>query len=323
MDLMTIIREKHTDFVDLCRSHRVDKIYAFGSSITDHFDENKSDIYKILPNEYVPTTVSVRVGDDYSSVLETSGLKYPLIIKPNVGYKGYKVVKVDKEYHLKNFLDLQDERREWLVQEYVSYNCEYSLLFYRNPLNGKAGISSLIEKIYPSVTGDGKKNLRTLVDEYFNPFLNRELLNERTTDESWVSVPKAGSKIILDTIGNYSRGAKFLSLMDKVDDRLIKATSGHFEKVEGLDFFRLDFKADSLEDYSNGNFGILEVNGAKSEPLHIYDPRYGFTQRMKIIIDHWSIIRSIVRARMKIGNYRFPSTRYGLKSLFAIKKLVK
>lgn len=44
MDLMTIIREKHTDFVDLCRSHRVDKIYAFGSSITDHFDENKSDI---------------------------------------------------------------------------------------------------------------------------------------------------------------------------------------------------------------------------------------------------------------------------------------
>jgi predicted nucleotidyltransferase len=44
MDLMTIIREKHTEFVDLCRSHRVDKIYAFGSSITDHFDESKSDI---------------------------------------------------------------------------------------------------------------------------------------------------------------------------------------------------------------------------------------------------------------------------------------
>ena len=44
MDLMTLIKERYTDFVDLCRSHRVDKIYAFGSSITDHFDENKSDI---------------------------------------------------------------------------------------------------------------------------------------------------------------------------------------------------------------------------------------------------------------------------------------
>lgn len=41
---MTLIKEKHTDFVDLCRSHKVSKFYAFGSSITDHFDPNKSDI---------------------------------------------------------------------------------------------------------------------------------------------------------------------------------------------------------------------------------------------------------------------------------------
>ncbi|MBP9924471.1 MAG: nucleotidyltransferase domain-containing protein [Cyclobacteriaceae bacterium] len=41
---MTLIKEKHTDFVDLCQSHKVDKIYAFGSSITDHFDPVKSDI---------------------------------------------------------------------------------------------------------------------------------------------------------------------------------------------------------------------------------------------------------------------------------------
>ena len=41
---MTLIKERYTDFVDLCRSHKVDKIYAFGSSITDHFDPNKSDI---------------------------------------------------------------------------------------------------------------------------------------------------------------------------------------------------------------------------------------------------------------------------------------
>ena len=44
MDLMTLIKERHADFVDLCRSHRVDKMYAFGSSITDHFDSNTSDI---------------------------------------------------------------------------------------------------------------------------------------------------------------------------------------------------------------------------------------------------------------------------------------
>lgn len=44
MDLMTLIREKYTDFLDLCRAHKVSKIYAFGSSITDHFDPSTSDI---------------------------------------------------------------------------------------------------------------------------------------------------------------------------------------------------------------------------------------------------------------------------------------
>lgn len=41
---MTLIREKHNDFVDLCRTHKVGKIYAFGSSITNHFDPSTSDI---------------------------------------------------------------------------------------------------------------------------------------------------------------------------------------------------------------------------------------------------------------------------------------
>ncbi len=44
MDLTTLIKERYTDFVDLCQSHRVDKMYAFGSSITDHFDPQTSDI---------------------------------------------------------------------------------------------------------------------------------------------------------------------------------------------------------------------------------------------------------------------------------------
>lgn len=44
MVLLTLIKERYSEFVDLCRSHKVDKIYAFGSSITDQFDQNTSDI---------------------------------------------------------------------------------------------------------------------------------------------------------------------------------------------------------------------------------------------------------------------------------------
>lgn len=44
MDLTTKLTERRNDFVDLCRSHRVNKIYAFGSSVTQKFDDYKSDI---------------------------------------------------------------------------------------------------------------------------------------------------------------------------------------------------------------------------------------------------------------------------------------
>ncbi len=41
---MTLINERYEEFVDLCEIHKVDKIYAFGSSITNHFNPKKSDI---------------------------------------------------------------------------------------------------------------------------------------------------------------------------------------------------------------------------------------------------------------------------------------
>lgn len=44
MDLATLIKEKYSEFIDLCRSHKVDKLYAFGSSVTNHFDPHTSDI---------------------------------------------------------------------------------------------------------------------------------------------------------------------------------------------------------------------------------------------------------------------------------------
>ncbi len=43
-----MIHEKYGEFISLCRAHKVDKVYAFGSSITDHFDPVNSDIDVIV-----------------------------------------------------------------------------------------------------------------------------------------------------------------------------------------------------------------------------------------------------------------------------------
>jgi len=64
MILNSLIKERHSDFIDLCKQHKVSKLYAFGSSITEHFDPIKSDIDVVVdldindPLEYGETLLS-------------------------------------------------------------------------------------------------------------------------------------------------------------------------------------------------------------------------------------------------------------------------
>lgn len=44
MHLTNIIKPIEREFLTLCRLHKVRKLYAFGSAVTDQFDGNRSDI---------------------------------------------------------------------------------------------------------------------------------------------------------------------------------------------------------------------------------------------------------------------------------------
>lgn len=41
---MKLIQKRQADFLSLCSSHKVSRIYAFGSSVTDRFNPSTSDI---------------------------------------------------------------------------------------------------------------------------------------------------------------------------------------------------------------------------------------------------------------------------------------
>ena len=48
MIIKDLINKRLSDFINLCQSHEVKYIYAFGSSVTDKFDYKKSDIDLIV-----------------------------------------------------------------------------------------------------------------------------------------------------------------------------------------------------------------------------------------------------------------------------------
>ncbi|MEE9437777.1 MAG: hypothetical protein V3V14_02175 [Saprospiraceae bacterium] len=286
------------------------------------FFDRKTDIYQLLPSRYVPSTHIVSSFDLAIDFMRSNNLGFPVIVKPNVGLKGFKVSKIDNNDHLECFFKHSDVNdREWLIQEYLDYKKEFSLLYYRYPTTKKCGISSLVEKEYPFVTGNGYLTLKELIDNYKNSFLDKDNIYQKF-EEKLYEVPLNGEKIVLDFIGNYSRGAKFYSRMEFVNDSMIHYVSNVFKHVEGLNFFRIDFKANSLNDFLKGDFKVIEINGMKSEPLHIYDPESNFLLNHGINKKHWNIIVGIVKEQQS-RHIILPTFKQGLESLISIRKMVK
>ncbi|MDF1695595.1 MAG: ATP-grasp domain-containing protein [Saprospiraceae bacterium] len=285
-------------------------------------DDRKTDIYSLLPQHIVPATTIITSRSAAGAFIEKNNLSFPLIVKPNVGLKGFKVYKITDAEELDVFFqDNNVQEREWLLQEYIDFDKEFSVLFYRYPQQQKHGVSSFIEKTYPSVTGDGKNTLSYLIDHYNNPFLNKKNVYKKFASEL-STVPQKGDTIILDFIGNYSRGAKFHSKMDFVSKEMCSMLSSLFQNIDGLNFFRIDLKANSVDDLLKSNFKVLEINGVKSEPLHIYDSKSSFLDNINVIKEHWGIIENITREQRELFK-ELPTFRQGLKSLISIKKLVR
>lgn len=284
-------------------------------------DEKKSDIYKFLPQDYYPSTFVVTKLSEIEDIINSKKLTLPIILKPNIGYKGVLVEKVENWKQVKQVFEKFDGQ-EIIAQEYVGLQKEYALMFYKYPASGKYGVSSLIEKSYPFILSDGVSTIRELISNLKNPFLDKEKVFQSMPLPYLKSIPEGGETIIIEKIGNYSRGAKFHSRMDDISEGIIQVTHDLFNNVQGMNFFRIDLKADSLLAFQNKEFKILEINGAKSEPLHIYDQQYSIMRVIKDIHMHWMIMIGIVKEALT-EDYIFPSTKAGWTSLKVAKKIGK
>lgn len=284
------------------------------------FDDKKSDTYKILPNHLVPKTIISNNSKDYHSEINKAGLRYPVFVKPDIGFKGFKVAKIDNKSMLDEFVISYDDQ-SFLIQEFVSFSREFSILLYRYPKTGKFGVSSFIEKSYPVIIGNGKEKVESLINNHSNPFLKKDWIKKRLSDKLDQILAK-DETLVIEEIGNYSRGSKFHSMNHLLNEAYTDWAGQFFDQVSGIDFCRIDLKADSPESMLKGEYKIIEINGAKGEPLHTYDPKYSVLQIMKDVHCHWMNLKVIVRERQQL-NYSFPSFKEGYQSWKVAKNIVK
>jgi membrane protein DedA with SNARE-associated domain len=219
---------------------------------------------------------------------------FPMVVKPDVGERGTGVSIVRTRAELCQALAAIDGPA--IVQQYVP-GLEFGVFY------SQGRVTSITEKRFPAVVGDGRSTLKQLIlaDERAR-LLAAVYLRNRDASR----VPAAGERVPLVEIGSHCRGAVFLDATHlrtpalEARLRVISDTHG------GFCFGRYDVRTPSVEAFQRGELTVLELNGVSAEPAHIYDPSVSLWSAYAALFRHWSEAYRIGAENRAQGAYPTP-----------------
>jgi len=277
--------------------------------------ESKKKIYDIMPPSFYPKTAYFLVAttaEEVISTLASRAFRYPLIAKPDVGGQGRGVKKLLNEAALVEYA--RQSPLDYLVQEFVPQPNEVGVFYYRYPNEETGHVSGIVRKELLSVTGNGQSTIQQLLLKDKRFILQLPVLQQLYGDGLKEVLP-AGEQRELVPYGNHARGAKFLDDSHLADAQFTRTIDNICRQVPGFFYGRLDIRYGSWEDLRQGkNFSVIELNGAGSEPTHMYDPSHSLFYAWKEIIRHWIILWRISRMNHKKG-FPYLSQKEGMKMM--------
>ena len=266
------------------------------------FGESKSGILQQIPDSFKPKTILVPAGisdEECMNLMNAAGLDFPLIAKPEVGERGWLISKIYNQEALKNYR--RDYTIDIILQTYVDLPLEVSILVYRTPDGQEADVTSICEKHFLQVKGDGVSSIGQLILHQDRAVLQYEKLVDRFGGR-WNEVLPDGEVLILEQVGNHCRGTMFMDSNHAKDDAIRDVMTGLLKSMPGMYYGRFDMRVRSWESLRAGqDIMVLEFNGVASEPAHIYQPGNSLLRAYRDIAVHWAIIRRISRQNRAIG----------------------
>lgn len=272
-----------------------------GIELGGFYGESKSDILSLIHAQYLPRLLQVEnlVIGELLSQLKLHHFSYPIIAKPDVGERGNDVMKINTEkelinYHLKS-------KSKYIIQEFITYNIELGVLYSRLP-NSKTGkVTSVTLKEFLSVSGDGKSTIKQLMEQSTRARFQIKRLSREMGDGINFILNEGETKII-EPIGNHCRGTKFIDNNFLINDTLNRVFDKICLPINGFYYGRFDLKVNSIENlYEGKNIKIMELNGASSEPGHIYDSSFTLIKAYKDLLYHWKRLADISKENMANG----------------------
>lgn len=275
--------------------------------------ESKTEIYNLIPQQYYPKTELIKEGTSYEKamdIINERGIQYPLIAKPDIGLRGSAVKKIHSPEELRSYSE--KAHFDYLLQDLIPYSNEIGVFYVRYPHEKEGRITGIVAKEFLIVTGDGVATIEELINR--NPRYEMQLKAlKREYGSKLSTIPSQGEKINLVPYGNHARGAKFIDGSEWITPGLNAALNKICLQIDGFYFGRIDLMYNSLGELERGeHFSIIELNGAGSEPTHIYDPKHSIFFAWKELFRHITYMFEISVENHKNG-FPYLEHRIGMK----------
>ncbi|MDZ7607968.1 MAG: hypothetical protein U5K79_20865 [Cyclobacteriaceae bacterium] len=221
-------------------------------------------------------------------------------MKPDIGERGREVELVHDENELKKYSE--GKSGNYIVQEFVDFREEFGVLYHRMPGETRGKVTSVVQKEFLTITGNGRDTLGTLVSGEIRARSRLDYLAEKFA-HSWNTILPKDEKIRLEPIGNHCRGTSFHDANQLLGNQLSAVFDTISTPIDGFYYGRFDLKVPSAEDLLAGrNIKILELNGVSSEVAHIYDPDYSLLRAWSDTARHIKIIWRIALKNHALGH---------------------
>jgi len=285
--------------------------------------ESKKEIYDIIPDAFIPQTLFFKKGTaaaDIIKIFSESGIAFPCIGKPDIGCKGMGVSRLHSLDDITKYAERIN--MDFLVQEFIPYPNEVGIFYCRMPDKPGGVITGIVAKEFLIVKGDGVSTLTQLIEKdpryHFQMAALKKIYGQGLNE-----VLQQGELKNLVPYGNHARGAKFIDVSHWVDEIFTRNFDAVCKQVPEFYFGRMDIMYSNVEDLKAGkNFMIIELNGAGSEPTHIYDPKHSLFFAWKEIARHFKMLCAISIQNHKRG-FPYLSVKEGMQMFRDNKAVVK
>ncbi len=236
------------------------------------------------------------------TAMRDAGLDFPVVAKPDLGWCGFGVRRLDHEQDLADYLTRYPPGESLMLQRYLDEPGEAGIFYVRHPDQPRGWLLGILLRHYPQVTGDGRSTVAQLIarDQRLQRVVAHAHEHECRHDPD--EVPAAGDIVRLSLIGSTRVGGRYEDGSAQASDTLLDAVDAIARDMPQFHVGRFDVRYRTLEDLRRGQFTIMEVNGAGSEAVHAWDPKYSVWQVYRMVFAKQRLLFALGAANRARGH---------------------